>query len=255
LSSCVKLAHETKRQLLVWWIKDHRCGVPFSALFENYIEFVDSEFIDCITEGKLYVHSYNAVETTIQVTHNDHLQRLFFSLRHDSTAAMHLSLQHDKEKYVVVISDDFIGYTSDPEWIRSLKPTDKVKEKIDSLPVTVDMIGLHARGTDFYCPPQMYISMMIPYKDSLFYLATDDRDMEDEIKRVFNTRIITLSGKLYATKKDPGKDYKYNTLMIDEAMIYSVAELYLLAQTGILLGNERSSYFQIAKILHHANHN
>lgn len=255
LSSCVKLAHETKRQLLVWWTKDHRCSVPFSSLWNNYLEFIDESFIDSLNSGKFYIHSYTAVNTIVQVTHNDHLQRLMQTLAHDSTAGMHISLPHDQEQYVVVIADDFLSYTSDEEFIISLDPDDRIKNIIDSFHLSEEIIGVHARGTDFNCPPEVYIDMMRPYKDSIFYLATDDKDMEHEIRKAYPWQVITLYEKKYATKKEPSKDYRCNTLITGDAMIYSVAELYILAKTSFLLGNERSSYFQIAKILHHANFN
>lgn len=260
LASCKKLAEKTGRELLVWWIIDHRCNAEFNDLYQNKFNFIDEDYIYAIgTLSKVYYHSLSAIQLSAEIVGIPLMIDICSVSEKKALGLLYDSLPNDKNEYVFVFSDNFIWYGfSEKDFINNLMPTVKIISAIDyfteDLILDKDVIGVHARGTDFFVGADFYINRMKKIEevssDVEFYLATDDKDYENKIMDSFKEgKIIVLPNKEYASKKDENKGFQYNTLISKKAAIDSVVEMYLLAKTNIIVGNERSTYYQICKNL------
>ena len=260
LSACHKIANLTGRDLLVWWIKDHRCGVDFNELFENEFEFVNEDFVDSIKKSaKIYIHSIDAVKLSSEIIGIPLMIDVCNRFPKTHVNKMRASAINDQEDVLIVFTDNFMGYENeDRDFLFGLRPQKEILDKIsfsaNSMNLSDRVVGVHARGSDFPTGVDFYIDKMNQIysknPNTIFYITSDDLEYEESIKRSFpKEKILVRSGKFYAKKKDESKDYRHNVLISRDAMMDGIVEMYLLSKTNLLVGHPKSTYFQICKIL------
>jgi hypothetical protein len=196
------------------------------------------------------------------------LSFLFFSYgRHDlvdmvgkspeSLASRGSYISDNSEDNIIFYCNNFIPNTNRDfchEFIRSLRPIPIIQEKIDKetveLGLNKNVIGVHARGTDFNVDVGYYINQMRDYGSSVtFFLSTDDVKYEKEICSIFKERVITRQGRAHLTKENEEGAWEYNFVISKEKSQDSIVDMYLLAKTYIRIYHPASTFSEIAKVL------
>jgi hypothetical protein len=133
-------------------------------------------------------------------------------------------------------SSEIIDY---PEGLRTFIPSDQVLRKMETTKKRFDdsTIGFHIRRTDHKIairnsPIKLFENKMKNYtesvKDIKFFIATDDKKVEEELSNKFQEKCIIH-------KKTYGRDSK-------EGIIDAAAEMFLLSNTQKIYGSYWSSF-------------
>ena len=257
LSACHKMAGITGRELMVWWIKDHRCPVEFNDLFDNNFEFVREEFVDSIKESTvIYIHSLEGVEFASDISSTPLMFDICNRFPREHVNFLRGSAVNDQAETLIVFTDNFVGFEKeDKNFILSLNPNKEILDSIyfhiDKMDLNDQVIGVHARGSDFPVGGvDYYIDKMreMDSVDAIFYIASDDPRYVEDILNVF-PKALMRCGTVYPIKIDETKANRNNMIISRDVMIDGVIEMYLLAKTGVLIGHLRSSFFQISRVL------
>lgn len=122
-------------------------------------------------------------------------------------------------------------------------PQIEIQKRIDDITsnFTDKTIGVHIRRTDHVTaiaqsPLDKFFDLLdeeIKKDDNVsFYLATDDTEVKEEIKKRFGTRVITCDDKADRNSID--------------GMKFAVVDLFCLSKTQKIIGSAASSYSEIA---------
>jgi len=256
LSSAYAAAKETGRMLCQYWDSKTTNGTlaKFNELFENDIKELSSEDLEKLESCKVY--SEISIINRLSSKYGCH------DLRHLVGRGQRLSSRksytpNDSEDNIIFYCNNFIPNTNRDfchEFIRSLRPIPIIQEKIDKetveLGLNKNVIGVHARGTDFNVDVGYYINQMRDYGSSVtFFLSTDDVKYEKEICSIFKERVITRQGRAHLTKENEEGAWEYNFVISKEKSQDSIVDMYLLAKTDIQIYHPASTFSEIAKVL------
>lgn len=123
------------------------------------------------------------------------------------------------------------------KYFSALRPSETVKSRMDQVMLPEHYVGVHVRLNEEWkqwnrsngSGVKQFIRKMKKYpKDTLFFLASCDAKVAEEIKRAFPGRILEL----------PQKDYVGD--------IDAIADLYLLAESEKLIATFGSSFSEVA---------
>lgn len=257
LSSAYAAAKETGRTLCQYWDSKTINGTlaKFNELFENNIKELSSEDLGKLESYNIYseMSSINRLSSK----YNLHELRNLVGKGRGRLLSRGSYTPNDSEDNIIFYCNNFIPNTNRElchEFIRSLRPIPLIQEKIDKetveLGLNKNVIGVHARGTDFNVDVGYYINQMNIHGGSAkFFLSTDDVKYEKEICRTFKDRVITRQGRAHNTKENEAAGWDYNFVITKEKSQDSIVDMYLLAKTDIQIYHPASTFSEIAKVL------
>jgi len=131
-----------------------------------------------------------------------------------------------------------------PGYASLFKPVDKIQERIDEITRQFNeaTVGIHIRRTDHqsakeYSSLHLFTGrideLLATDSSRLLYLSTDDAATEEQLKKKYPGRIITLLHKDLDRNSAKG---------IEDA----VTDMYCLSKTSLVLGSFASTFSQIA---------
>jgi hypothetical protein len=260
LSSAYAISKATGRKFMQFWDSDVTNGslAKFNELFENDIPILNTEEIENLQSVRIY-SDYNIVERLNSKYGLGTLKKILDSGKAQLTSRSQYGESEDLEENVILYCNNFFVNTNRDdckEFLWNLKPIKEIQEKIDNeaneLGLSKDIIGIHARGTDFNSEVSYYTFQMDNIlrkdKEAKFFLSTDDADYERIICNTYGDSVITRK-RMHLEKVKENSGWDYNFLITKEKSQDSVVDLYLLSKTNIQVFHPDSTFFEIANIL------
>ncbi len=222
--SSMKIAKETKKELLLYWPKNEGCNSSFKDLFDNKIsEIKKEELLEMMKSGK------KGCKFLVRDS------SLLDSFGEKDIFGFETKLYEKKKEIIEYLSE-----------IKIKKDVLNLVEKFYRENLKNKIIGIHIRRGDFLkirsgiwkiSPEEGFIEEIRKEisleKQAKFFLATDDLETEKRIKSLFGERIITYPKKEYNRDKENS---------VKEALI----ELILLSKTKKIIGTYGSSFTEMA---------
>lgn len=267
LASCYAISKQTKRELTIYWdnITPNGCLAKWNELFENQISEISLEEIkqldDCalFTETDGVGHGY---EREYQKFGRDALKQLSTKFPSYHKSSFDYSFNN---KNIIIYDNGFqpnIDINKTYEFIQNLKPIKEIQDKIDyyidKLNLNENVIGIHARGTDFGDFLNYYIqsiqNILNTNPHQKFFLSTEDPIYEKTIKEKFNNNIIIREKENYIIKDNfkPWNDHNSFYITKEHAQ-EAVEDIFLLSKTNIQIFHPASTFCEIARIINNKN--
>lgn len=264
LASCAAISKQSGRKLAIYWdnITPNGCLAKFDELFTNFIptySLTDLEHLnDCLLLTESGTQGHGMDRELIKFGRKS-LKLLSYNnpYRHHDSFSF-----EDQNTNIIVYHNNFLPTVDLNEahsFIASLRPIPKIQEKIDyyagSLNLSKDVIGIHARGTDFGINVEEYIHEVynILNRDpkKKIFLSTEDESFEKEFLNVFGDNLILRKKQFYVKRLSENRPWTdHNNFYITKSHAEeAVEDLYLLAKTRISIYNSISSFAEIAIIL------
>ena len=260
LSSAYAISKKTGRTLKVYW--DNRipngCLAPWSELFENDIEQITNEEMQKLDDCKVCADKYDADRE------DWHFKNPTLKILTDKYGAHGKdgATIGDKQKNIVIFNNNFLNAVTTEEsyeFIKLLKPKKEIQDKIDSinekLSLNYDIIGIHARGTDFSSTVEYYTEQIDKHLSvnptQKFFLSTEDPNYEKYITSKYGDKIIYRVKNNYIKRDNQSMAWNnYNSFSITtEHTKEAVEDLFLLSKTNIDIYHPRSTFSEIARII------
>jgi hypothetical protein len=263
LASCYAISKQTKRKLLIYWdnITPNGCLAKWDELFENKIETISLEELkqldDCVlfSETDGMGHGY---EREYQKFGRDALKTLASKFPSHQKSGFDYSYNNDN---IIIYDNGFqpnVNINDSYEFIQSLQPIKEIQEKIDcyehKLGLNKNIMGIHARGTDFgdYLDQYIYViqNVLSQNPNQKFFLSTEDPVYENEIKKTFGDNIIIREKKNYIVKDEnkPWNDHNSFSITKEHAQ-EAIEDMFLLSKTDIQIYHPSSTFCEISKII------
>lgn len=248
ITSAMAFCEEHNIDLKVVWFKDWGMGADFHALFElagnqSHVEIIDATWKDYVYDRPRKRNLWWSLL----------YQRVRFGrcvyesqvINGYSSDDLKKDFQSNDRIYLVHYCS---FYACDP--VRLLVPSEEMLKAIEQrkkeFQLDDHVIGVHIRRTDNtdsikHSPLALFIDKIHQEievdSDARFYVASDDLNEKQRLKKIFGDRIIT-----------PWKEVRRDT---GEGIKDAVVELYTLASTKKIYGSVHSSYSQLAALLGH----
>lgn len=238
LAGCMRLAQVMDRKLVLHWPADWELNCAFEDLFENDIEPFDGR------------HAYELLHTQNAVT-------VYQTSSRGRKRPHYRSVVRDDDAHVIVVKGwgapglrwergGKAGFAR--PFLKSLTPVAALRARIAAEPALEDAIGVHVRRVNV--PTTFARSRVEDYlailrrvlsrrPETCFHLATDDEATERQFRDAFGDRLHTLAKTTYG----PG------ARGAPEGMKDAVVDLYRLARTRAILGNDHSTFSTVAALL------
>jgi len=260
LSSAYAISKVTGRTLMQFWDSDVTNGslAKFNELFENDIPILSAN--DLLNLNSVRVYSDYGIISRLESKYGlATLKIMVDSGQASLTTRNQYGEAEDTESNVILYCNNFFLNTDRNlchEFLWNLKPIKEIQDKIDKetqeLGLSKDIIGIHARGTDFNTDVSYYTFKMDDIlrtnKDAKFFLSTDDAEYERIICSTYGDAVVTRK-RLHLEKVREGAGWDYNFLITKEKSQDSVVDLYLLAKTNIQVYNPDSTFYEVANII------
>jgi hypothetical protein len=242
---------------MVWQKDDPLCQVDFPDLFSNDINAVPEDELLELPSCKIYAYIKDVANQAL-ISSNQTLKN---AVRKWGSASIdELSLDDEQDNIIIFYGSevDNFGAQISPEFIHQLKPAakiqDRINDQIHALGINRDIMGVHARGTDFGVRVRTYAQQMIKAlehnQQQRFFVCSEDKTYEQQLKQEFNEKALIRSKPEWVTKRAPNKGWSLSNIHTSSAsMIEAVVDLYLLSYTDFRIYHESSVFAQIAKIL------
>ena len=169
---------------------------------------------------------------------------------------------NDTQKNIIIFNNNFLNAVSiqeSYEFIKLLKPKKEIKDKIDGiskkLNLNFNIIGIHARGTDFSSTIEYYTKQIDKHLSinpaQKFFLSTEDPNYEKHIISNYGNSIIYRPKNTYIKRDNESMAWNnYNSFSITtEHAKEAVEDLFLLSKTNIDIYHPRSTFSEIARII------
>lgn len=263
IASCGVIAEETGRKLRVYWDNKQMngCLAPLNELFKNDIDVITLEELSELEDCHMTVEKYDADreewEFGVPVLKN---------LTNKFGAKGKNTYNHSiTNKNIIVFNISFLNnvdLNKSYKFIQNLKPTDDLQKEIDSvvgeLSLSKDIIGIHARGSDFNVPVQHYITQIEQNlnvnPNQMFYLSTEDKNYENIIKDRFKNNVLVRDKKHYINRFPNTSGWSHKTFKrdIDHAK-EAIVDMFILSKTNIKIYHQGSTYTEICRIISNKN--
>lgn len=256
LASCHDMAKKTERSLAINWEPSKWCNIKFDRLFSNNIENIDFNKIDLDSTVLYADHTSVVNECTI---HTDRKELLEIANKIGCKPIDSISnVVNEKAENIIVYWCDIMNpFNQVEDFFSNLSLASPLKEEVaefsekNSLDKTV--YGIHLRGTDFRTSLEQYDSYiqraMDQFKDSRFFICSDENSWENELKKKYADRVIIRGQKTYAYKKHPESSWVNNVHTTEQSVIDGMIDMVLLSKTNILIHHVGSSFSKCAKCL------
>lgn len=260
LASAYSISKKTGRNLKIYW--DNRipngCLAPWDELFENDIEQINNEEMQQLPDCKVCSDKYDA-DREDWYFKNPTLRILTDKYGFYGKDGAKLD---DKQENVIIFNNNFLScvtFEESYEFIKLLKPKKDIEVKINKisseLNLSKDVIGIHARGTDFSSTLNYYTDQIDKFllinPNQKFFLSTEDPEYEKNIKEKYGDLIICRIKENYIQKKDeqlPWNDYNNFSITTEHAK-EAIEDMFLLSKTNIQIFHPNSTFCEIAKII------
>ena len=259
IASCGVISQMSDRTLKIYWDNKQQngCLAPFNELFKNKIETISLEELQNLNNCSMCVEKYDANRENWEfgVPVLQTLTDKFGANGKDSFSF------NDEKQNVIVYNIRFlsnIDLDKSHEFLRSLKLAEELQNNVDKVITTLglnkNVIGIHARGSDFNVPVTYYINkirdVMTTHPNQMFYLSTEDKNYENTIVNTFKNNILVRTDKNNYIHKTNNLPWSHKTFVRDGAHSKEALEdLYILSKTNLQIYHELSTYAEIAKIL------
>ncbi len=264
LSSCYAISKKSGRKLKAYWdnITPNGCLAKFNDLFENELELLTLDDIEQLDDCLLLTesgHGGHGVDREESKFGRSTLKKLS---QKNTTRNYEAFDYRDNHENIIIYHNNFlqvIDKNDSFEFLLNLKPVKEIQEKIDhyvnELGLSKDVMGIHARGTDFGVNVHPYVNairdVLKTNPSQKFFLSTEDPEFEQIICDVYPDNVIIRKKENYITKKDdslPWNDHNSFAITTDHAK-EAVEDIYLLAHTNITISHPLSSFAEISKII------
>jgi SAM-dependent methyltransferase len=252
-----RFARRTHRRLsLLWLNNDPLCRIPFSALLANPIPRISEEQMLDLPSCKIYaqikevadqalISGGKALRSTVQ--------------KWGSAKIETLSTDSVEDNIIVYAPNAKIPSGNDDEnLLQRLSPAIPIQKRIQEitarLQINKNIMGVHARGTDFGIQADAYaqqIQKAIHHNpDQRFLVCSDDRANEQSLKALFSEQVIVRPKSAWMQKRDASLPWALGNVDTSEAsVIEALIDLYLLAHTQLAIYHESSAFAQIGAFL------
>ena len=257
LCCCMQLAEKTNRSVGLVWNSTERCMGDFKNLFINS----DIEIID--------INSLNPNDVVIYtepwyITHDFELNKnpdLFVLSQKCEVKTLDKmnEIYSELKKYVIIYENTiFLELNDIPSKLKSLTPTTYISDKVtilsEELGLNKNVLGIHARGTDFIGETldkyEIAINNIInnnPNQKVLF--CSDSLEWETNILNKYPNNIIIRPKKDYITKINEGTGWINNAHTSEDSVIEGLIDIYLLSKTNFIMYNPNSTFAKIVNFL------
>lgn len=219
----------------------------FEDLFD--VRNIDQELIEFITEDE-YGDACNRFLVLDEVVTQDPYTLEYRYLQPEYQIVNHITNQTFCYSWFAAVNYIFEGIVSNERtFIRSLKPSKQIKDRIQSYNIPEDTIGIHIRRGDSMrteygyaygrSTDRSFIQAINSSQTKNFFLATDCANTENKI-------INSCPDKNIFTHK---KKFNSNTLTENDNKPHqsdAVAEIFLLSETKEIYGNDFSTFGMMA---------
>lgn len=235
INSGWRLSRERQEKLLVLWNCNRELNCPFESLFRPVTEFRIVNIHSVADPRKLFY----------QKTARSYLDNQALIAHRTQDGCL-------EEQYVRNLKSNLYIFTW--EWFYPSEdyhlfvPTDSMQKRIDAMTAHFgpSCVGVHIRRTDNQpaigkSSTDAFLHAMQQElrtdPDTMFYLATDDRQEEERLREAFPDRILSNQGR--CLRRDS-----------QEGMQDALLDLYSLAAARKIIGSYYSSFTDIAADMH-----
>lgn len=260
LSSSAVIAKETGRRLRVYWdnIIPNGCLAKLEDLFENEFEQITLEEMVQLEDCQVCCDKYDADRE------DWHFKNPTLKILTDKYGALGKNgFNYNLEgKNIVIFNNNFLDGVDRIKsniWIGGLIPKKEIALKIDKIAIDLglnkDIIGVHARGSDFGTTIDYYLSkineILSKDKNKMFFISTEDKTFEDQIISRFPNNVIYRIKDNYISKANNDLAWNnYNSFAITKNHAQeAIEDMFLLAKTDIQIYHPVSTFCEIADII------
>lgn len=258
IASCSVIAEETGRKLRVYWDNKQMngCLSKLDELFENEINTIQIDELNTLEDCSMCVEEYDAHREDWEFD-NPVLKNLTDKYGVKGKDGFNYDIN---EKNIIIFNIDFLNNVSlekSYSFLKKLKPVKKIQENIDKiindLNLSKNIIGIHARGSDFGVPVKFYIDKINEFLEQdpnqKFFLSTEDENYEKEIVKTFPNSILYRKKNHYIVKNNnlpwSHKSFNRNSDHVKEA----IEDMYILSSTNIQIYHYLSTFCEICRII------
>lgn len=272
LSSCYALSQIFNLELFICWSSNYRCAAKFNELFKNNVNIIEKEQILDLKNCDVFCSAFDAKHVNILFAEDTLLKMIekFGTKVNDNNKTPILNafdLDIDTGN-LLIFNNTFINGIEDnfnKKFIKNLIPTDMINEKIENLTkilgLNKEIIGVHARGSDFFNEYSVNFydkfidKHIVENKNSVFFVCSDDIEFEQYLYEKYRGKIILNTNKFYAQKNNISNNWEDNTHLSKQATIDGIVDLYLLSKTNFKIYHEKSTFSHLIKIIQENNAN
>jgi hypothetical protein len=239
IANGIWLKNKLDTSLFIVWNENNELNCPYEQLFEQIEDFV------IIKKKGKYNYLTRSNQTTSQGKLKAKIKNSLIGFDHYITDedAPHVNLFETARTHKCIYIKTCQRFSESLDEFKLFKPIPLIRRKIDSLfeNINSNIIGVQIRGTDhelsrINSPAELFIKRMqeliAENKDILFFLATDEPSIENNLKEVFGNRIITNTKELSRRTINGIQD--------------AVVDLFALSNTQRILGSYWSSFSEVA---------
>lgn len=223
LASAYHAAKQLDKELVVIWKEESVLGAPMSALFELPRE------IKCVE-----ISEYGYKQNLLGQLHGNRIKKKYRTLAGKFYECDDIMKLYD-EKGREGVADQFMKYTdvyvkaTNPFWnifdidhaFDFISPKGAIEERKKQVLKEAEekrLVGVHIRRTDHVesirnSPLELFIEKMQEElekrEETFFYVATDDLETEETLRRKFGKRVLTFSGKTLERSSRQGIEDAY----------------------------------------------
>lgn len=258
LAACFALAKRTGRELAINWSLDSHCQASFQDLYQNSIHSIGFEQVMESPSIKLYADR-KAVETWSFTE----LSRIIAEYDFAPLSQTNEMLT-DTQEMIVVYANDYLPEASATElkaFFDTLQPVNAIRVKIEqtcsALGINRSLTGVHARGSDFGAPVELYLQRMRDERQKKtnlrFFVSSDTREYEQRILREFPDTIV-YEKAAYVERNDSGQDWSTANILRSAASVAeAIVDMHLLAATDFKIYSPYSSFAHVVNMMSNGN--
>ena len=157
-----------------------------------------------------------------------------------------------------IVNTIFLELNNISSKLKSLIPTNYINDRVENLSeqfnLNKDVLGIHARATDFIGETldkyEIAINSIInnnPSQKILF--CSDSLEWETNIVNKYPNNIIVRLKKDYITKINEGTGWINNAHTSEDSVIEGLIDIYLLSKTNFIMYNPNSTFAKIVNYL------
>jgi hypothetical protein len=246
IATAISLSKKLNKKLFIVWNENYELNCPFKKLFEpiENVNFVEKRRIDRFIK--------RSVQNSINAKNKAKLINAFFGIDYCLTDEDHPF--NDLYERLISYKNIYIKtcqrLNEDTNWFKVFKPINIIEDKIGLLTnkFTNNTVGIQIRRTDnIYAIEESPLKLFIKKMDELialnpsvvFFLTTDDLNVESELKSLYEGRVISHQKELSRTTQIGIQD--------------AVADLFTLSKTNLILGSYWSSFSEVAAWIGHTS--
>lgn len=257
ISCYQQLAEKSGRELFIFWEKSYRCEAHLNDLFENNFKYITREEMLELNSYTIYCGRSDAQH--VYEAFGESLLNDLIKIHGTSSIGAHAMDLMDQKENVVIISNGYLTNTDmsiTKCWLKNLKPTQIIQDKINlftnQFGINKNIIGVHARGTDFNVNVEGYefaIAKELKVNPSVkFLVCSDDNNFIKYLYDRYKNNIILLPRE-YAQKNNPNKNWFDNTRITKQSAQDAIVDMFLLAKTNFLIYYKNSSFAELINII------